>query len=85
MTTVSYHARERRLVIADADAPGDADQVAAAIADCAQPDHLLVVDLTYLPSVPAAIAAAVDGACRDAERRGCAVRVWTAAPVTAGV
>jgi hypothetical protein len=83
MTSATYNARERRLVIDDADAPVDADRVAAAISAFAEPDHLLVVDLTYLPTVPAAITAAVEDACREAERNGCPVRVWTAAPVPA--
>ena len=83
MTTVSYNARERRVVIEDDGAPVDADRVASAITACGEPDHLLVVDLTYLTSVPAAISDAVDVACRELQACGCPVRVWTAAPVPA--
>ncbi|MBA2953252.1 hypothetical protein GON03_02930 [Nocardioides sp. MAH-18] len=83
MTTVSYNARERRVVIDDDGWPVDADRVASAITACGEPDHLLVVDLTYLPSVPAAISDAVDAACRELQAGGCPVRVWTAAPVSA--
>lgn len=83
MTTVSYNARERRVVIEDDGRPVDADRVASAITACAEPDHLLVVDLTYLHSVPAGISDAVETACRELQAEGCPVRVWTPAPVPA--
>ena len=83
MTTVSYNARERRVVIEDDGSAVDADRVASAITACGEPDHLLVVDLTYLPSVPVALGEAVDVACRELQAGGCPVRVWTAAPAPA--
>ena len=79
MTTASYNARERRLVLENVDSPGDAARLADAIAAFADPDRMLVLDLTHVPAVPAAIMAAVDEACREAEARGCRVHVWTPA------
>lgn len=83
MSTATYNARERRLVLENADSPSDPERLAEAISAFADPDHMLVVDLTHVPSVSDAILAAVDGAYREAEQRGCLVRVWHAAPVSA--
>ena len=77
MTTASYHARERRLVLENIDSPHDARRLADAIAAFADPDRMLVLDLTHVPWIPAAIAAAAEQACRDAEARGCRVHVWS--------
>jgi hypothetical protein len=82
MNTATYNAREHRLVLEHADSPSDAARFADAIATFADPDHMLVVDLTHVPSVPDAMQVAVDDACRAAEQCGCRVHVWHAAPVS---
>ena len=82
MSTATYNARERRLVLEHADSPTDAAQFAEAVARYADPEHMLVVDLTPVPPLPATMLAEVDGACRAAEQRGCRVHVWHPAPVS---
>lgn len=79
MASVSFNARERRLVLDGPCWPDDAHGLAGAIDAHAEPGRLLVVDLTRLAGVPADVSAAVDGACRSAEDRGCHVHVWSAA------
>ena len=79
MTTASYNARERRLVLENVDSPHDADRLADAIVAFADPDRMLVLDLTHVASIPAAVTAAVERACQEVEARGCRVHVWSPA------
>ncbi len=79
MATLSYNARERRLVLDSLCWPEDAPSIADAIAAFAEPASALVVDLTRMPYVPAEVADAIETACTAAEADGCRVRVWTAA------
>lgn len=76
MSSVSFNARERRLVVEGPCWPGDQVGIAHAIEECAEPTHGLVVDLTRLATVPPEVAAAVEDACRTVERRGTWVRLW---------
>src|SRR3954454_1574182 len=77
MASVSFNARERRLVVENLCWPEDAPGLAAAIGASADPDNGLVVDLTRMPYVPREVAVAITEARRRAESRGCRVRVWT--------
>lgn len=77
MASVSYNARERRLVFESLCWPEDARGLADAVSAFARPDSALILDLTRLPYLPAEVAAALRDACRDAERAGCRVSVWT--------
>jgi hypothetical protein len=81
MASVSYNARERRLVFESLCWPEDAPGLADAIGAFAEPASTLVVDLTRMPFVPSEVADAIEGACRAAEAAGCRVRVWHADPV----
>jgi hypothetical protein len=77
MASVSYNARERRLVFESLCWPEDAPGLAAAIDAFAEPSTALVVDLTRMIYVPTEVATAIDAACRRAEAQGCRVHVWT--------
>ncbi|MDF1605402.1 hypothetical protein [Nocardioides sp. YIM 152315] len=77
MASVSYNARERRLVVESFCWPEDAPGLADAIEAFADPGSGLIVDLTRMPSVPSEVAVAIRDACRGAESLGCRVRVWT--------
>jgi hypothetical protein len=77
MASVSFNARERRLVLEGLCWPTDARGVARAIEGYAEPSHVLVLDLTRLASVPAEVADAIATACAEVEQRHCPVRVWT--------
>ena len=77
MVSVSFNARERRLVLDGTCRPGDAGGVADAIRDAADPTRGLVLDLTRVTSVPAEVALAVTRARCAAEADGCRVTVWT--------
>lgn len=85
MASVSYNARERRLVLDGPCWPDDAPGVAEAIDTFAEPDRMLVVDLTRLVDVPAEVSDAVEGARRSAEDRGCHVHLWAAAALETAV
>jgi hypothetical protein len=77
MVSVSFNARERRLVLDGTCWPTDAEGVADAIRTAADPARGLVLDLTRLTSVPHEVAVATTAACCAAEADGCRVRVWT--------
>jgi hypothetical protein len=77
MVSVSYNARERRLVLDGPCWPSDAGGLADAILDVAEPTHGLVLDLTRVTGVPDEVATAITNVCCAAEARGCRIRVWT--------
>jgi hypothetical protein len=77
MVSVSYNARERRLVLDGPCRPSDAGGLAGAILDVAEPTRCLVLDLTRVTGVPDEVATAITNVCWAAEARGCRVRVWT--------
>jgi hypothetical protein len=77
MASVSFNARERRLILEGLCWPSDDRRVAQAIEACAQPSHILVLDLTRLAAVPSEVADAITAACARVEPRSCRVRVWT--------
>jgi hypothetical protein len=77
MVALSFNTRERRLVLDGTCWPGDADGLADAIREAADPLHGLVLDLTRLASVPHEVAVAITKARCAAEAEGCRVLVWT--------
>ncbi|GAA1135721.1 hypothetical protein [Nocardioides aquiterrae] len=77
MVSVSFNARERRLVLDGTCWPTDAEGVSDAIRAAADPSRGLVLDLTRLTSLPHEVAAATTAACCAAEADGCRIRVWT--------
>lgn len=77
MASVSYNARERRLVFESLCWPEDAQGLADAIEAFARPGSALVLDLTRMPNLPAEVAVAIRDACRAAEQIGCRIRIWT--------
>jgi hypothetical protein len=77
MVTMSFNARERRLVLDGPCWPGDAGGLAEAIGRAADPLRGLVLDLTRITSVPREVAVAITKAHCAAEADGCRVMVWT--------
>jgi hypothetical protein len=77
MASVSYNAREKRLVAEGPCWPEDTHSLVDAIGAFAAPGSGLVVDLTRVPYLPPEVALAIGDACRTAEHTGCRVRVWT--------
>ena len=77
MVSVSFNARERRLVLDGSCRVTDAEGVADAIRTAADPARGLVLDLTRLTGIPHEVAIATVAACCAAEAEGCRVRVWT--------
>lgn len=83
MASVSYHQRERRLILDGVCWPDDDLGIAEAIRTNASPEGTLTVDLTRMLYLPSGVSEAIARACREAELRGCRVRVWTSAVPTA--
>ena len=87
MASVSYNARERRLVFESLCWPEDAPGLAEAITDVAARSTALTVDLTRVVLLPPEVATAIGDACRRAESAGCRMQVWapTHAPTAARI
>ncbi|HEU5037454.1 MAG TPA: hypothetical protein VFT70_10645 [Nocardioides sp.] len=77
MVSVSFNARERRLVLDGPCWATDAGGISGALRDAADPARGLVLDLTRMTAVPEEVATAITSACCAAEAEGCRVRVWT--------